>query len=154
MEKGERCVVLKTLNLVLRFVLGGVFLYSCVEKIADPDGFAKILQSYEIFPKWSVSVITHLLPVGEFMLGAFILFHVFPRISLISAQALLSAFILILIAGKIMGHVGNCGCFSTGSTTSSSLAIGIAKNIVLIAIAFFINQTNPEKVSLVNETNN
>ena len=101
-------------DLVLRFLLGGLFVLASIHKIMDPAAFAKIVYGYDLFPAAAINLIAILLPFIELTAGTALLAGIYPRAAAAILSTLLLAFILIIGINVLRGHVFDCGCFSTG----------------------------------------
>jgi len=128
-----------------RLILGGVFLYASIDKIAFPDQFAEIIRNYHILPEALVGFSARTLPLLELLLGIFLVSGIFTRVSSISLSFLLLIFIIAVAVNSINGHFESCGCFSVSNqNTESSALIVIGRNLTLIFIGLTIVFTKGE----------
>lgn len=106
--------------LVSRLVLGGLFVYASLEKIAHPLIFAELIYNYRILPAEAVNLSSLILPWVEFLAGALL---ISGRLTLPSAS------ILILLILAFCAAVGfnlargldfKCGCFTTSPQAKSA----------------------------------
>jgi uncharacterized membrane protein YphA (DoxX/SURF4 family) len=93
----------------IRFTLGGVFIWSGVSKLADPQSFAVIIDAYGLIPDSWVLPVSVFLPLIELIGGVGLLLDL--RGSLTTIAGLLLLFMLILGYGIWMGLDLDCGCF-------------------------------------------
>lgn len=111
------------LELILRWVLGIVFFYSCYHKIALPAYFAKIIYGYYLFPDVTINLLAIILPFLEFFTGVALIFGVYPRSAALIINAMLLVFIVAISINLIRGHEFDCGCFSFGKAGHTSSAV-------------------------------
>jgi len=114
-------------ELILRWLLGLIFVYASFHKIVDPSYFAKILYGYNLLPGFSINLIAIILPYLEFYAGLFLIVGIYPRSAAILINGLLFTFIMALSINVIRGHEFDCGCFSFGKPieyTNPRLLIG------------------------------
>ena len=125
----------KYLLLFVRLIIGGLFIYSAVTKIADPVYFAKSLYNYKLLPESSLNFFALLIPWLEFVIGVLLVLGIFVR-----ENALIGGILMILFIGAIGIAVARgldieCGCFGTKDGSK----VGIMRIIEdLIILAGFI----------------
>lgn len=128
------------LDLVLRWVLGGLFILASAHKIADPAAFAKIVYGYDLFPAASINLIAILLPYIELTAGLALVAGVYPRAASVILSGLLVGFILVIGINAARGHVFDCGCFSVGEDAlwQSSPGWLLTRNVLLLVVGVSI----------------
>ena len=128
------------LGMVLaRLLLGVVFIYASLDKIAHPAAFAEAVYNYQILPNSVVSIVAIVLPWLELTLGIFLLFGVFPEGTLFVVTVLLGAFLGALLYNAIRGLDIHCGCFHTSTEKASRTLMawyGI-RDFIFFSIALF-----------------
>jgi len=108
----------KTLLLVFRLVLGGLFIYAGVVKVGDPLDFAQDIRNYRLVGQ-SLSFITAiLLPWLEILAGAFLVAGVWKRGAALVITGLLVFFIVLTAVTMARGLDVDCGCFGSLSRKS------------------------------------
>jgi uncharacterized membrane protein YphA (DoxX/SURF4 family) len=98
-----------------RLILGGIFIYASIDKIAYPAAFAQAVYNYQILPDILVNLTAIVLPWLELVLGVFLVFG-FLR----EGSASLSTLLLIVFLGAMVFNLArgldiNCGCFSSST---------------------------------------
>ena len=78
------------LILVVRILLGAVFLWASLDKIIDPSKFARDISNYHIIPFGLENIIAIVLPWLEFFIGSGLILGV-----LVDGAVLLSGILLI-----------------------------------------------------------
>lgn len=125
------------LECLARLILGSVFVYASIDKIADPGAFARIIYGYQLVPGVLINGIAIVLPYVEFYGGLCLLLGIFPRASAVLINGLLAVFILAIAYNLARGHAFDCGCFSVnqGNGTSSNIEL-LIRDLLLFFIGF------------------
>ena len=111
---------------LLRMGLGGVFLWSGIDKLINPLSFALLIEAYGIIPETWVMPLAYGLPALEILAGLGLLIDV--KGSLATITALLVLFLAILGYGIHLGLDIDCGCFGPQDLVYRDMAMmaGIA----------------------------
>jgi putative oxidoreductase len=122
--------------LAARLVLGSVFVIAGVEKIANPDAFAKSINNYQLLPYGALNTMALILPWLEVLAGAFLVFGVRLRASSAVTAAMLLVFIGAIASAMARGLSIDCGCFSQGSVASEPVGWKkIVEDVALLILA-------------------
>lgn len=125
--------------LAARVVLGSVFVIAGVEKIANPDAFAKAINNYQLLPYGTLNVMALVLPWLEVLAGAFLVFGVRLRASAAVTGLMLIVFIGAIASAMMRGLSIDCGCFSQGSVASEPVGWKkIVEDVALLILAIQI----------------
>ncbi len=111
------------LELIVRWLLGIIFLYSCYHKIAVPAHFAKIAYGYYLFPDFTINLIAIILPFFELIVGLALILGIYPRSAALIVNGMLFGFVVAISINLIRGHEFDCGCLSFGKAGYTSSAI-------------------------------
>ncbi|MBW1984734.1 MAG: DoxX family membrane protein [Deltaproteobacteria bacterium] len=126
-------------ELVLRWVIGIIFIYASIHKIADPAAFAKIIYGYYLFPDLSINLIAIILPFLEFYSGIFLLLGIYPRSATAIIIGLLFGFITAISINLLRGHEFDCGCFSFNGSDSKAASIQLlVRDIFYFVFSLYI----------------
>ncbi|MFC1886688.1 MauE/DoxX family redox-associated membrane protein [Thermodesulfobacteriota bacterium] len=127
------------MELILRWVVGIIFVYASYHKILAPAHFAKIIYGYYLFPDASINIIAIVLPFVELYSGIFLILGIFPRSAVLLINILLLMFIIAISINLIRGQEFDCGCFSFGEPgyTSSAEQL-LLRNMVLLLVGGWI----------------
>ena len=68
-DKIKNILSSRPLQVLARLVLGGIFIYASLDKIAQPLEFAKIIKNYQILPDFLITLPALMLPWLEFLAG-------------------------------------------------------------------------------------
>ena len=104
------------LELIARWLLGGIFLLACYHKIVEPAHFAKIIYGYYLFPEFTINLVAIILPFLELYAGIALILGIYPRSAALIINTMLLAFIIAISINLIRGHEFDCGCLSFGAT--------------------------------------
>jgi putative oxidoreductase len=116
----------RNLGLLLRLIVGGMFVYASLDKVADPRAFAIAVRAYQIVPVSVSGLFALVLAWSELIAGAMLILGVFTRYAAGAIAILLAMFVAALSLVLIKGMVIDCGCFSSeegGSSPVSPLLI-------------------------------
>jgi uncharacterized membrane protein YphA (DoxX/SURF4 family) len=107
--------VLYITTVVLRVVVGLVFVYAGYVKLRDPWAlFAMSIDSYGILPLRWVEFVARTLPWFEMLLGGMLMAGTSQRIVTATATLLILGFIGAMAWAKMHGKEIDCGCFGPG----------------------------------------
>jgi uncharacterized membrane protein YphA (DoxX/SURF4 family) len=105
----KRIITSKQLYFILRLVIGGVFIYAGVLKLADPGSFARAIDDYGLV-SWSLAkVLARVLPAVEVASGVGLIINVRGALGLVVAQLLV--FMAVVFYAIHLGLDVDCGCF-------------------------------------------
>jgi uncharacterized membrane protein YphA (DoxX/SURF4 family) len=143
----------KYFALLVRVVLGALFIYASMDKIANMPDFAKVILNYKILPVQLVNLMAIFLPWLEFVIGLCLVIGKFERASLIIYTAMLVVFMIALSQALIRGLDISCGCFSVEPSSTSEVWLRIIEDIVMLffSVNLYLNLP-PEEIKLDYET--
>jgi glutaredoxin len=138
-------------GIILILALSGVFFFSGYSKMYSDNAFDNFQWSFldiGISNILLAGIIARLFIGLEFLLGLFLLFHIFlRRFTYPAVIAILSFFIVYLLVVLLkQGNTGNCGCF--GDKLAMKPLAAIWKNVGMIAatvLLMFIYPVKPYK---------
>jgi uncharacterized membrane protein YphA (DoxX/SURF4 family) len=139
----------KKFALLVRVVLGALFIYSSMDKIANMSDFAGIILNYKILPVQIVNLLAIFLPWLELVIGLCLVIGKFERASLLIYSSMLVIFIIALSQALIRGLDISCGCFSVEPSTTSEVWLRITEDIVMLffSVNLYLNLP-PEEINL------
>jgi putative oxidoreductase len=103
----------KHVLLVLRLVVGGVFLWAGILKIFDPLEFAQAIANYKFFPRLITFFLALVLPWLEVICGIFLILGIFRNASALLVSCLLAGFLVLITSAILRGLDIDCGCFGS-----------------------------------------
>lgn len=125
------------LVLLLRIVLGAVFVYAGIVKIMDPVAFAGSIAAYKILPYFGNYLAAAILPWIEVICGIMLITGYRWRSAAIIILVLNVNFLLALASTLIRGLDIDCGCFRQGGEKTSAWA-AIGRDMVLLLMTLAV----------------
>jgi uncharacterized membrane protein YphA (DoxX/SURF4 family) len=142
------------LHLVVRLILGTVFVYASLDKIADPAAFARIVYQWQALGPVPSNLVAVTLPWIELVAGLLLIAGAWKRDA--AAVVAMMLIVFIVAAGWVLARgidVDNCGCTSVAATTTASSwppgwmrGVGwylITRNLVLLSGALVLVFVGP-----------
>jgi uncharacterized membrane protein YphA (DoxX/SURF4 family) len=106
--------------LILRVVVGAVFVVAGGLKIGHADLFASQIAGFELLPQPLVAPLALLLPFIEVLLGAYLIIGLFTRAAALAAVVALAIFDGAIASAVVRGLHASCGCFGPNDQTTTS----------------------------------
>lgn len=134
----RRWCTFATLQKGIRWLLAGLFLYSGIRKLMDPEGFAVVIAGFGILPDPLVQPAAIALPLFEVVTGLGVFFSI--RGSCVAMAGLLLLFIAVLLYGIHLGLDIDCGCFGPEDPEQAykGLKAALIRDLVMLAALGFI----------------
>src|SRR5258706_3051625 len=107
----------KYLLLAARCILGLVFVFASIEKIALPEAFAISVEAYRILPLPVINLFALLVPWLELLCGLFLMAGHHLRGRSLVASIFLAGFTLSILSAMARGLTIDCGCFGAAYQT-------------------------------------
>ena len=124
------------LILLIRCLLGLVFVYASYDKILDPGKFARDIANYHIVPFGLENSIAIILPWLELLIGAGIILGIFLDGSVVLSGSFLILFIFMIFQAMMRGFNIECGCgLKEGEMVGWSK---ILENIVFLGASYIV----------------
>ncbi len=121
--------------LILRVVLGGIFLAAGALKIGHFDLFASEIAGFQLLPHAVVAPLALLLPFVEVLLGAYLILGLFTRAAGWFAAFQLAVFAAAIASAVVRGISTSCGCFGPADATMTSWPeVGRDAGLALLAV--------------------
>ena len=128
----------RTLILLGRLGLGGVFLYAAYSKLRHPwTLFALSIDAYRLLPESGVIFVARTLPWLELALGLLLLVGYQLRYVATAASSILLLFFAVMLRSYLKGLGIDCGCFGFGE----ALGVGTLVRdgfLVIISLALTV----------------
>ena len=123
---------------LLRLLLGAVFVYAAYMKLRDPwTLFAMSIDGYKLLPEWGVVALARTLPWFELILGLALISGLALRYASVAGAALLGVFFVIMAISYARGMAIECGCFGPGEALGPKTLLRDG-TLVLLAIALAV----------------
>ncbi len=128
----DRLIRRRFFRLAARLLLGGIFVYASLDKIAHPAEFARIVVNFQVLPPGISAFLGYLLPWVEILAGAFLVLGLFVREMAFVLSSLLLVFLAAIVIRQARGIEGRCGCFTVGGSGSESAFVLIVRDVALL----------------------
>ena len=141
------------LVLICRIFLGFLFIYASLEKILQPEEFAKQVGYYKALPFGLENLLAILLPWTELIVGICLLAGL-----LVDGAALLSiimnlVFILAISQAMIRGIDITCGCFKVSADSENLGLHTIIRDIIFLIMSFVVLNRQERKFEYLPKYN-
>ena len=139
------------LVLLIRILLGFIFIYASYDKILDPGKFARDISNYHIVPLGMENTIAIILPWLELFIGIGIVIGIFLDGNVILSGFLLLLFNFLIFQAMIRGFNIECGC-----GLKEGQLVGIEKileNFVLLGGAYILYIRETKILEIFPKTN-
>lgn len=122
-------------RIAARLIVGGVFIWAGVLKIADPLAFARDISNFRLVPPFIAFFTALVLPWIEVLGGAAVVLGPLRRTGAILIAALLAGFIVLTVVTMARGIDTNCGCF--GALSHKADGTLLLQDAALLGLALF-----------------
>jgi uncharacterized membrane protein YphA (DoxX/SURF4 family) len=141
------------LVLICRIFLGFLFIYASLEKILQPEEFAKQVGYYKALPFGLENLLAILLPWTELIVGICLLAGL-----LVDGATLLSiimnlVFILAISQAMIRGIDITCGCFKVSADSEKLGLHTIIRDIIFLIMSFVVLNRQERKFEYLPKYN-
>jgi len=108
----NKAKIFATIAIIIRLLLGFLFLYSALDKILAPAKFAEVIYNYRLLPVELLNICAIIVPWIEITIGMTLLLGVWVTASSLLLSGLTIIFIGLLLSAIVRGLNIECGCFS------------------------------------------
>jgi uncharacterized membrane protein YphA (DoxX/SURF4 family) len=115
METSQNTGMNRLLELAARIALGLVFFLYGLDKILEPDDFARAIANYKLLPDPLVNLLAVTLPWVECICGLLLLSGQWTRSAALVSAFLLAVFIVAVSITMVRGLDINCGCLNASA---------------------------------------
>jgi uncharacterized membrane protein YphA (DoxX/SURF4 family) len=118
---------------IIRFALGGLFIWAALTKISDSVGFVEDLANYQLLPPELVTPAGYFLPWLELVCGLALVVGLAARGAALWICLQLAVFLVALGINLARGVDVDCGCFGPGGSGSTMEAF--TRDLLLTPLA-------------------
>jgi len=127
------------MNVLFRFMIGGVFIWACHDKILDPSKFAREISNYHVIPFGLENTIAIVLPWLELFIGVGLIAGFYINANALLSGSLLILFNILVFQAMMRGFNIECGC---GLKEGQMVGYGkLFENFSLLACCIFVFKT-------------
>lgn len=124
-------------GLVVRIVLGGVFIYASLDKIRHPELFAEAVYNYQLSPEVAVNLVALWLPWLELFSGVLLVLGVWVQGSSLILSGLMMLFLAALGINLARGLDIHCGCFTTQGSGPMTM-VTLFRDLLFLVMGLFL----------------
>ena len=139
--------------LVLRVVLGAIFVVAGASKIGHFALFAQEIAGFRLLPQPVIAPLALALPFLEVLLGGYLVLGLFTRASAWIAALLFALFDLAIASAVVRGMSISCGCFGPGDATVTTWG-EVGRDAIFVLLAVLVALGAPGKLALDNRIGN
>ena len=111
MGRMEKKSIVSNGFLIIRWIVGGIFIYAGASKLLNPAVFSMEISNYHLLHFWGASALAVYLPWLEIVAGTFVIFRKWTLSSLGILFALTLIFLIAICSAWFRGLDISCGCF-------------------------------------------
>lgn len=126
------------LTMASRLIVGGIFIYAAIYKIADPLAFANAIWNYHLAPGSLINLSALVLPWVEMLVGLGLILGLFYRGSALLVNGMTVMFMIALAFAVARGLDIDCGCFKSGEAGTGSAKDALIRDVGLLALTLQI----------------
>lgn len=133
--------------ILLRVILGGIFVYAGAAKIGNPQAFADSIATFQLLPPQLVNLVALGLPVFEILVGGMLIFGIYEHQAALALLGLMAVFVIFLFQAIARGLEVDCGCFGSGQPSAGAAWLSLGRNIILVAACWWVfrNANQPRR---------
>ena len=131
----------------IRIVLGFVFIFAAISKVAEPEAFAKAIYNYKLLPLFLINILAITLPWIELSAGLLLVFGVSVKENSAILSGMLLVFIIAIAISLARGLDINCGCFGTVDGSKVGL-MKILENAGLLLLGLILIVHDSKYISI------
>jgi uncharacterized membrane protein YphA (DoxX/SURF4 family) len=149
MNKNKSLLHNDYLALLVRLVLGVVFIYASIDKIVNPAQFARVIYNYHLLPGDLINFAAVAMPWIEIFCGTALIAGIYKEGSVLVISGLLLIFAISITINLIRGVDLECGCFTVSSKAKSNALDILLRDLIYIAMGFYLYFNRSQKFCLV-----
>lgn len=125
-------------SLIVRLVVGLIFIYASIDKISNSAQFARIIYNYHLLPGELVNLWALTLPWVEMICGILLVAGIYKEGSVLILNVLVLTFILAVGINLFRGVDLECGCFTVSSRAKGSTLNLLMRDIGLLVLTIYL----------------
>ena len=141
------------LVLICRIFLGFLFIYASLEKILQPEEFAKQVGYYKALPFGLENLLAIVLPWTELIVGICLLAGLFVDGAALLSIIMMLVFILAISQAILRGIDITCGCFKVSADSEKLGLHTIIRDIIFLIMSFVVLNRQERKFEYLPKYN-
>ena len=141
------------LVLICRIFLGFLFIYASLEKILQPEEFAKQVGYYKALPFGLENLLAIVLPWTELIVGICLLAGLFVDGAALLSIIMMLVFILAISQAMLRGIDITCGCFKVNADSEKLGLHTIIRDIIFLIMSFMVLNRQERKFEYLPKYN-
>ena len=141
------------LVLICRIFLGFLFIYASLEKILQPEEFAKQVGYYKALPIGLENLLAIVLPWTELIVGICLLAGLFVDGAALLSIIMMLVFILAISHAMLRGIDISCGCFKISADSEKLGLHTIIRDIIFLIMSFVVLNRQERKFEYLPKYN-
>jgi putative oxidoreductase len=137
-ERMKGLVFNRYVQILLRIIIGGIFIYAGILKIRSPQEFADHIAGFQLLPNGFVNILAIGLPVFEVIVGLALVMGFQSRTAAFCVLFLSIMFAVAMASAMTRGLQIDCGCFGSGSPSILKMWLSLGRDVLLVVAAFVI----------------
>lgn len=126
------------LRIVVRLILGFLFLYAALDKITNQQKFAEIIYNYQLLPIELLNLCAVIVPWMEAFIGLALLLGIWVETAAVLLSGITVIFIILIISAILRGLDIECGCFSLDAEGSLVSWKRVVEDILILAGGIYL----------------
>jgi len=124
--------------LIIRCLIGGLFIYAGAIKIGNPQSFADSIETFKLLPAYLIGIVALGLPPFEVIMGTLLIVGRYKRVAALAILFLSVIFAIAILQGLIRGLPIDCGCLGGGAPSEAKAWISLFRDLLLILASWFL----------------
>jgi len=125
------------ISVIVRFILGAIFIAAGIPKIMNPTAFAGVIYSYQLLPDMFINIFAITLPWLEVITGGLLIMGLWMQGTVILYNLLIIVFVSALSFNIARGLDVSCGCFSTEPEKLIDMGT-IFRDVILLSASLYL----------------
>ena len=123
---------------IVRLVLGFIFVYASFYKMASPGAFAHEIANFHLVPGWAINPMAIVLPTLQLICGLALVLNRGTKGASFLIFSMMIVFQIAVASALVRGLNISCGCFESGGDPVTWWNFLRDTSILLLAVAYFL----------------
>jgi len=137
------------LELLVRIIIGVVFIYASLDKIENPAQFARIIHNYHLLPGELVNLTAITMPWIELICGICVILGIYKEGGILILGILLIIFAVSIGVNLFRGVDLECGCFTVSSRAKSNSLELLLRDFGYLVLTVYLLINRSQKFDII-----